>query len=548
MPTPQSGVTNPILAHPIGFTCALCVLWILPGLIGHDPWKPDEAYSFGLVYHILQTGDWVVPTLAQEPFMEKPPLFYLVAAAFASVLGGLVPLHDAARLASGAFMALTFTFTALAGRELYGARGWLGVLLLLGSIGLVERAHAMITDVGQLTGFALAFYGLALSLRRSRLGGLLLGTGTGLAFMTKGLLGPGCLGLLCVLLPIVSDRWRTRGYLATLVIALLAVVPWLTVWPLLLWRRSPELFHEWFWVNNFGRFLGANVLGPPSEPWYYLGVLPWYALPSWPLAAWAVWRGRRELRQDPGLHLPLVAIAVILAVLSASRQGRELYAMPILVPFALLAVPGLFQLRRGGANAFWSFSLVFFPLTAAVLWFYWGALDLSVPIRLHNHLLRMRPAYLPAFDLFKFAVALGYSAFLVWVLIRIKRSPERPLIAWSTGVTLVWGLLAVLFLRYFDSENSYRAVVVNVARALPLETDCISARNLGEPQRALFHYMGGIITYREEVPGRRRDCAVLLIQGFRSNIQSPPEGNWRLLWEGARPGDNRELFRLYQRQ
>ena len=58
------------------------------GLLGRDPWKPDEAYSFGLVYHILQSGDWVIPTLAQEPFMEKPPLFYLTAALFAAPLAG----------------------------------------------------------------------------------------------------------------------------------------------------------------------------------------------------------------------------------------------------------------------------------------------------------------------------------------------------------------------------------------------------------------------------------------------------------------------------
>ena len=42
----------------------LCAAWILPGLIGHDPWKPDEAYSFGVVYEILRGGSWVVPTLA----------------------------------------------------------------------------------------------------------------------------------------------------------------------------------------------------------------------------------------------------------------------------------------------------------------------------------------------------------------------------------------------------------------------------------------------------------------------------------------------------
>jgi 4-amino-4-deoxy-L-arabinose transferase-like glycosyltransferase len=45
-------------------TIAMCAAWILPGLIGHDPWKPDEAYTFGLVYHVLEGGTWVVPTLA----------------------------------------------------------------------------------------------------------------------------------------------------------------------------------------------------------------------------------------------------------------------------------------------------------------------------------------------------------------------------------------------------------------------------------------------------------------------------------------------------
>lgn len=27
---------------------SLILVWTLSGLIGHDPWKPDEAYSFGL--------------------------------------------------------------------------------------------------------------------------------------------------------------------------------------------------------------------------------------------------------------------------------------------------------------------------------------------------------------------------------------------------------------------------------------------------------------------------------------------------------------------
>jgi hypothetical protein len=77
----HTGMSRPFIGAALLF-----LAWIVPGLFGHDPWKPDEAYSFGLVYELLQGGSWVVPTLAGEPFMEKPPVFYLTSAAFADAL------------------------------------------------------------------------------------------------------------------------------------------------------------------------------------------------------------------------------------------------------------------------------------------------------------------------------------------------------------------------------------------------------------------------------------------------------------------------------
>ena len=100
------------------FTVALCAVWVFTGLVPHDPWKPDEAYTFGLVLHILQTGDWVVPTLAGEPFVEKPPAFFLTAAAFAALFGGFFELHDAARLAAGFYLSIVLSFVALSARDL----------------------------------------------------------------------------------------------------------------------------------------------------------------------------------------------------------------------------------------------------------------------------------------------------------------------------------------------------------------------------------------------------------------------------------------------
>ena len=45
----------------------------------------------------------------------------------------------------------------------------------------------------------------------------------------------------------------------------------------------------------------------------------------------------------------------------------------------LLAVPGLLALRRGAANGFWLFSIVFFGFFMLLGWFYWSALDLGIP-------------------------------------------------------------------------------------------------------------------------------------------------------------------------
>ncbi len=49
-------------------SAAVCLLVVLGfaflGIFGRDPWKPDEAYTFGVVYHVWRTGELVVPTLA----------------------------------------------------------------------------------------------------------------------------------------------------------------------------------------------------------------------------------------------------------------------------------------------------------------------------------------------------------------------------------------------------------------------------------------------------------------------------------------------------
>jgi 4-amino-4-deoxy-L-arabinose transferase-like glycosyltransferase len=524
----------------------LCAAWILPGLIGHDPWKPDEAHTFGVVYEMLRGGSWVVPSLAGEPFLEKPPLYYLTAAAVAKVFSPVLPLHDAARLATGLWMAVVFAFTAVAGRELYGVRyGAVSALLLLGCFGFVLRAHLLLTDIALLAGFAIAYYGFAAVLRRPALGGFWIGTGAGIGFLANGLLAPIVLAVMALTLPAVGRDWRSRGYVRALGIAAAAAAPWLVIWPLLLHQRAPELFDAWLWKESINQYLGPAG-GARAGTLYYLKILPWYAFPVWLLAFWTLWGARAAGLGRPVIVLPLTGFVITLIALTGSSDARELYALPLLIPLSLLAVPAPETLRRSAASAWYWFSATTFTFFVVVFWFYWSGLELGVPARLHEHLHRIRPGYDPGFRWLPFSLGVLYSLFWLAVLASFRRSPMRPVVVWGAGITTMWALMATLFIGWADNVKSYRSTVVSLQQALPRKYDCLASRDLGEAQRAMLHYFGNIITRREEAPAGERRCELLLVQGHPQS-EAAPRG-WKKIWEGGRPGDKDERYRLYRRE
>jgi len=523
----------------------LCAAWILPGLWSHDPWKPDEAYTFGLVYHILEGGSWIVPTLAGEPFLDRPPLFILTAAAFAKLASFVLPLHDGARLATGLYMAIALALIAATGRVLNGPhRGPIAALLVLGCFGLVLRGHQLIADTALFAGIAAGVFGLALMPRYARRGGFALGTGIGVAFMAKGMFGPAVLAVATFVLVLTCGEWRRRKVARGTVVAVIAALPWFVIWPLALYLTSAPLFQDWLWSTTWGRVATWDILPPRAEHLGYLAILPWYAWPALPLALWVLWGTRVSRFARPEIQLPVVVFASCLIALSLPGDTRELNAMPLLIPLGLLAAPAVDNLRRGASNALYWFGIMGFTFFAAIAWFYWGALELGVPQRLSAHLHRLQPAYDNHVRWGALLVGLLYTVGWFALLAKLKRSPERPVIVWAAGMTLLWGLLMSLFVAYADTSKSYRSMIAHLAKALPPSHDCISSRALGDSQRALLHYHSGILTFREEIPERQRPCELLLVQGKRAEPPEIPPG-WHQIWEGTRPGEKDEYFWLY---
>lgn len=535
----------------------LCLVYLLPGLVGHDPWKQDEAYGFGVIYHIFQTGDLVVPTLAGEPFMEKPPLYYIcICAAFLGhLLSGWLPLHDAARLTTGVFMTLVVSFTGLAAKELLGkGLGLFAVLILISCLGLVDHAHEMITDMSLLAGFAIASYGLALSVRENSVitAGLALGTGLGISFMSKGFIGPAMLGLTALALPIFFRNWRTKNYFRCLGIAFVAALPWLVVWPYALYRRSPDLFMEWFWVNNIGRYVGFADLGADTKPWHYLQTLPWFAFPAWLLALPALWYKKLDLLRERPFQLLVTVIVTMLSILATAATARHLYALPVLIPLSILAASAVRRIPGAVSEAFAWFSILLFGGLAVGLWAVWGAMMAkgSPPVLpgISGYLPSdFKPVFMPG----PFLLAAGLS--LTWIVsvYAARRYHSWGLISWCCGVTLAWGLIATLWLPWLDDAKSYRTMIISMQHALPRNFQCVSSVGLGEPQRGMLEYVAGVVTYRNET--RPKDCPLLLVQDDPTSPDDAKEkvvadGRWTKIWEGGRPGDTRERYRLFGRE
>ena len=521
----------------------LCFIWLATGLIGHDPWKPDEAYSFGIVYHILQSGDWLVPTLAGETFLDKPPLFYMSAAVFAKLFSPLLSLHDAARLATGFYVGISLMFIGFAGRELFGKdRGWTSTIILIGCLGMLVNAHLMSTDLGLLAGCAIMLYGYALVPRHPVLAGLLMGSGMGIGFMSKGFISPIFFVSISSLL-FFFRPWRTREYYVALFVATMAALPWLSIWPTLLYQRSPALFMEWAWQQNIGNWLNYAQQPNHGDTLHYVKLLPWFAWPALPIAAWGIWETRKRIMKQREGQLLLVSLFVMLLTLSLVPNIQDIFALPMLLPIALLSTMTLPSLRRGASNALDRFGIITFGFIAILLWWSWSGLITGQSTKVSRLLKSYQTEFTPAFDLTSFLIALVVT--VTWILLvwRVGRSMRRSVTNWAAGVTLLWVLVMTLWLPWLDFNKSYRTMVTSLSSALPENHGCIASRYLGDAQKAMLHYFGNILTK----PGGEFSCDLLLTQGNLSRSDQI-EGGWKTVWSGGRRGQKTDRYYLYQRQ
>jgi 4-amino-4-deoxy-L-arabinose transferase-like glycosyltransferase len=538
-----------VVRHPSSrLIVTVIIIFIVAGLTGHDPWKADEAYVFGIVRSMWHSGDWVVPMLAGEPFMEKPPLYYWAAAGFSYLFSGWLTEPDAARMTSGAFMLITcLALWKTAGLWWGNGVGRYAPLLLIACFGALTQTHMMMPDVPLLTGFALSAWGFATISVQGRHGGVWLGVGTGVAFLSKGLLGPCVIAITAMVLPLCFEQWRSRRYLFAVGIALISCLPWLTIWPLALYARSPTLFMDWFWENNLGRYFGFSpaLSGTEHPPWFWLKTVPWFTFPTLPLALHALWKKRDQALRHPGMQYSLVAFSVLMLVLAMSSAARAVYALPVLVPLAILAAPDAVLLGPKTQKVWvWSASILF-GFLSLFIWIGWGVMMYKHAPPDWRWLLRLLPSdFVPRFDIATLVIAVVATLSTLLVFGKSSNMQGKGLISWVIGLTLSWSLLSTLWMPWLDYAKSYRSVFVSMP--VPSKANCIVSIGLGESERAMLRYVTGHITIRHETVSTSH-CNTFLVQGYSSSgTQHLDLRGWEKIWEGARPGDSWQRFWLFR--
>jgi 4-amino-4-deoxy-L-arabinose transferase-like glycosyltransferase len=332
---------------------ALAILWLAFSIWARPLAVPDEGRYVGVAWHMLTSGNWLVPQLDGLPYFHKPPLFYWITAGALSVFG---PHEWAARLAPliGAVLGSTALF--LFARRWFGEREARLALLALVTQPLFflggQYANLDMLVAGCITATVLAFAHAALLQEQGERSPRALAAGylfAALGVLAKGLIGFVLPGLVLVAWLLLRRQWRVLLkllWLPGIVLFFVVAAPWFIA----MQQRFPEFGYYFFVVQHFSRFATSGFNN--QQPWYFypvvLGVL---ALP------WSVWM-LAGIRRGPVVDPARRALRLLLWVWLAAMVGfftlpaSKLvgYIFPATWPLALLAADAFVQ-RAGSLRA-----------------------------------------------------------------------------------------------------------------------------------------------------------------------------------------------------
>ncbi len=240
--------------------------------------EPDEGRYAEIPREMLERGDWIVPHLQAEPYLDKPPLMYWLVMASYSIFG----VHDwAARIPPALAIHATILSLYLIGRRSLGERPafWAALLLsvtpgfiTMGRLLILDGLLAACTTIAVLAAFE-AVRGNSLK----RGWWLLAALAVGFGVLTK---GP--VAIILVVIPIWLFRrlegascrigWKNVAIFAALSLAV--NLPWY----LAIGIREPRFLRYFLWEHNVVRFV--QPFDHIRPVWFYIPILIGGMLPA----------------------------------------------------------------------------------------------------------------------------------------------------------------------------------------------------------------------------------------------------------------------------
>jgi len=309
---------------------------------------PDEGFYSNVAMGMVQSGDWWLPQLNGDPFLDKPPILYWGIASGVAIFGAS---EWAARLVQALWLLAAAIVVGAIAAQLWGRRFGPIAALGYGLTLLPFAAGSILTPdtalVFGVTLAALAYWRWMQSESSAQRWGwsLLFGLAVGFGAMAK---GP---AVLLVAAAFAVHMFWTRGWRSLLLVeGWVAVVVALSIagsWYVSIGSSVDGAVDYWLHSQVSGRLwddaYNRNAFWWGSLKVYFPAVV-FGALPWTPVLIKKSWQWLRRDRSKSGPWLNerrlflLLWFALPMAVLLIARSRLHLYVLPIIPPLVLAGV------------------------------------------------------------------------------------------------------------------------------------------------------------------------------------------------------------------
>jgi len=457
----------------------LLVIYCL-GIFDHDLWVTVDTRGAGLIWGMLDTGNWAVPMLNGVPFLEKPPLMHWTSLVLISITGlfneGMTRLPSAIY----GFGAVLIVF--LWGRRERNDRvGLAAAFLCTASLLYFEYAKTTFTDATLVFFVILSMhlFWRAYATNRSRFRDYLpFIIVSAVTFFAKGLVGVAFVWVPIEAYLAYRRQWRLFFLLPSLYLPVFSLL--VGAWAWKLWSTGGlEYLRIVFVDNQLGRFFTFTDPSLPRDPYFFhkepiyyylldtpLRMLPWVLL----LPGALYYHFRRGSRAGSEFEVYLkFALVCMLLILHASSSKVSTYMLPVFpVLFYLAAV----WLDRELGNWRWSGSqwmILLAGLCAGILVLVPTLLIIALYLApqsfydryLDGHNVMQAVSSHVALACFIGSLAVvGCTVYaMTRAVIRLRLGEGQELTAAFPGtITLLFAIGAALLVPVYDTQRSFKPV------------------------------------------------------------------------------------------